>query len=106
MFRLRVHARRELVFLALGMMEACVVAPLLAALLSLITMSQVQPLQVTAVFLCAVLATHYLARASLYLPLHSHLRSGLLGLVMLAVVVFATARGLVRPNGATAEQSP
>lgn len=83
MFRLRVHARRELVFLALGTMEACVVAPLLAALLSLITMSQVQPLQVMAVFLCAVLATHYLARASLYLPLHSHLRSGLLGLIIL-----------------------
>jgi hypothetical protein len=79
--RFRVHVRRELVFLALGTMEACVVTPFLAAILALI--APVQPLLVMGVFLGAVLAVHYVARLSLRLSLHPTLRSGLLGLGML-----------------------
>jgi hypothetical protein len=77
----RDHARRELVFLALGTMDVCVVAPLFAALLS--PMLPVRPLSLTALFLGAVLAVHYLARLTLALPLQPRLRSGLLGLGML-----------------------
>ncbi len=81
MDRLRVCARREAVFLALGTMDVCVVTPLLAALLSSIV--PVRPLTTMAAFLGAVLAVHYLARAGLCLPLRPALRSGLLGLGML-----------------------
>lgn len=83
MGRLGVHARRELIFLALAVMETCVLAPLLAALFSLITSTQVEPLQVGGIFLGAVLAVHYLVRGSLCLPLYSYLRFSLLGLSML-----------------------
>jgi len=79
--RLRACVRRELVFLALGAMDVCVITPLLAVFLSQII--PVQLLPVTGLFLGAVLAVHYLARASLRLPLHPSLRSGLLGLGML-----------------------
>lgn len=74
-----IHARRELVFLALATMEACIVTPFLAALLMLI--APVQPSLVMGVFLCAVLTVHYIARLSVRLP--PMLRSGLLGLGML-----------------------
>jgi hypothetical protein len=74
-----VHVRRELVFLALAAMEACIVTPFLAALLTLI--APVQPSLVMGVFLCAVLTVHYIARLSVQLP--PMLRSGLLGLGML-----------------------
>jgi len=62
-------------------MEVCVLTPLLAALLSLIV--PVRPLPITGVFLGAVLAVHYLARAGLRLPLRPFLRSALMGLGML-----------------------
>jgi len=78
---LRAHARHELVFLALGTMDVCIVAPLLAALLSLII--PVRPLPVTAVFLGAVLGVHYVARLALRLPLVRGLRPVLVGLGML-----------------------
>jgi hypothetical protein len=80
--RFRACARRELVFLALGTMEVCVTTPLLAAFLSRIV--PVRPLPVTGIFLGVVLAVHYLVRAGLRLQLHPSLRSGLLGLGMLA----------------------
>jgi len=79
--RFRAHVRRELIFLALGTMDVCVITPLFAALLSPII--PVRPLLVMAVFIGAVLAVHYLARLALWLPFRSALRSGLLGLGML-----------------------
>lgn len=81
MGRFRDHVRRELVFVALGTMDICVIVPLFAALLSPII--PVRPLAVVTVFLGALLAVHYLARLALHLPLHPTLRSGLLGLGML-----------------------
>ena len=81
MGRFRDHVRRELVFVALGTMDVCVIVPLFAALLSPII--PMRPLAVVAVFLGALLAVHYLARLALGLPLHPTLRSGLLGLGML-----------------------
>jgi len=79
--RFRPYAHRELVFLALGTMDVCVITPLFAALLSSII--PVRPLPVTAVFLGAVLAAHYLARLTLRLSLRPALRSSLLGLGIL-----------------------
>jgi len=79
--RFRAHARRELVFIALGTMDVCVIIPLFAALLSSIIPAQ--PLPVTAALLGAVLVVDYLARLTLWLPLRSAFRSGLLGLGML-----------------------
>jgi len=79
--RFRACVRRELVFLALGTMEVCIITPLLAAFISSII--PVRPLPITGVFLGAVLAAHYLARVALRLPLHPFLRSTLLGLGML-----------------------
>jgi len=78
---IRAYARRELVFVALGTMDVCVITPLSAALLSCAI--PVRPLPVTAVLLGAVLAVHYLARLALWLRLHPVLRSGSLGLGML-----------------------
>ena len=77
MYRFRVHARRELVFLALGTMDVCVFAPLFVVLLSSIVPTQ--PVALTAVLLGAVLAVHYLARLTLHLSLRPALRSSLLG---------------------------
>jgi hypothetical protein len=82
--RFGVHVRRELVFLALGTMEACVIAPLATALVSGITSFRPSSLSVTGLFLGALLAVHYLARAGLRLPLHPLLRAALLGAGMLA----------------------
>jgi hypothetical protein len=62
-------------------MEACVVAPLLVALLSWV--GPVQPSVVMAALWGAIVATHYVVRLSLWLSLHSLLRSGLLALGML-----------------------
>lgn len=75
--RFRTHARRELVFLALGMMDVCVFAPLFVALLSSVVPTL--PVALTAALLGAVLAVHYLARLMLHLPLRPALRSSLLG---------------------------
>ncbi len=79
----RFHARRELVFFALATMEACVVAPLITALISQITPFQPSALLVTELFLGALLIVHYIVRASLDSPLPPRLRSSLLGLGML-----------------------
>ena len=81
MDRLRIHARRELVFLSLGTIDVCVITPLVAALLSRIV--PVRPLPVTAIFLCTVLAVHYLARLALHLSPRPTLRAALLGLGIL-----------------------
>ena len=81
MARFRTLARRELVFLALGAMDVCVITPLFASLIALIT--PVRPLPVTATFFCAVIGVHYLARIGLESSLHPLLRSTLLALGML-----------------------
>ena len=81
MDRFRAAVRRELVFLALGTMEVCVITPLLAAFL--LQIAPVRLLLIAGVCLGAVLAVHYLARALLRLSLHPFLRSALLGLGML-----------------------
>ena len=81
MDRLRTHARRELVFLSLGTIDVCVMTPLVAALLS--RLIPVRPLPVTAIFLCTVLAVHYLARLALHLSPRPALRAILLGLGIL-----------------------
>ena len=83
MNRFHVHARRELVFFALASMEACVVTPLIAALISRIALLHTSPLLIAEIFLGALLIVHYVARASLQLPLDPTLRSSLLGLGML-----------------------
>ena len=75
--RFRVHARRELVFLALGTMDVCVFTPLFVVLLS--SIAPTQPVALTAALLGAVLAVHYLARLTLHLSLRPALRSSLLG---------------------------
>ncbi len=75
--RFRAHARRELVFLALGTMDVCVFTPLFVVLLSPIVPTQ--PVALTAALLGAVLAVHYLARLTLHLSLRPALRSSLLG---------------------------
>ncbi|MCK4470920.1 MAG: hypothetical protein KAW49_03955, partial [Anaerolineae bacterium] len=77
MDRFHAHARRELVFLALGTMDICVFAPLFVVLLSSIVPTQ--PVALTAILLGAVLAVHYLARLTLHLSLRPALRSSLLG---------------------------
>ena len=75
------YARRELVFFALGTMDVCVIAPLVGALLAAIV--PLQPWPVAAALLGAVLAVHYLARLSLWLPLRPTFRFGSLGVGML-----------------------
>lgn len=83
MNRIFTHIRRELVFFALALMEACVVAPLITALISLVTPLQPSPLLITEIFLGALLLVHYIIRASLQFSSHPILRSSLLGLGML-----------------------
>jgi hypothetical protein len=82
--------RRELVFLALGTMDVCIITPLVAALLSRIV--PVRPLLVTLILLGAVLAVHYLARLALWLPFRPSLRYGALGLGMLVSGLLITHR--------------
>ena len=81
MDKVRAQARRELVFLALGTMDVCVITPLIGALLSRII--PIRPVQVAIFFLLAVLGAHYVARVALWLPLLPSLRVSLLGLAML-----------------------
>lgn len=81
MDKLSVYTRRELVFLALGTIDVCVIMPIVAALLSQIV--PVRPLPVTLLFLGTVLGVHYLARLALRLPMHPTVRSVLLGLAIL-----------------------
>jgi hypothetical protein len=90
--RFRVYARRELVFLALATMEACVVTPLVTVLLTLVTPLQPSSLSVTLVFFSALLAVHYVARLGMQAGVHVLLRSGLLGLGMLISGLLAVHR--------------
>ncbi len=91
MARFRNVARRELVFLALGAMDVCVVTPLLASFLYII-MPSVNLLGLVLLFFCAIVAVHYLARAGLQLPLRPAGRIFLAVLLMLASGLFITHR--------------
>jgi hypothetical protein len=84
---IRAHTRRELVFLALGTMDVCVITPVYAALLA--PLVDVKPLTMVLVLLAVVLLVHYLARLSFSLSLDSRLRSSLTALGMLATSLFA-----------------
>lgn len=80
------YLRRELVYVALGAMEVCVITPLYVALLA-----SVADLSVWTVFagLCvAVLAIHYLARLSFRYPVSSEVKSALIaaGIALSGVV--------------------
>ena len=90
MDRFRDHARRELIFLALGTMDVCVITPLFAALLSPIVPIQLLP--VAGGLLAIVLGVNYLARVSLRLPVRPALRSGLFVLGILASGLLAVHR--------------
>ncbi len=81
MDKVRAYAGRELVYLALGVMEVMVFTPLIAALFSPIV--TFRPLSLTLSLLGAVMVVHYLARFSLGVSLRPALRSGLLGLGVL-----------------------
>jgi hypothetical protein len=81
MERLQAYGRRELVYVALGAMDICVVTPLLVALF--FQSAPIRPFPITAAFLAVVLVVHYLARLTLRLPLQPAVRSALLGLGML-----------------------
>jgi hypothetical protein len=85
--RVRDCARRELVFLALGTMDACVITPLYAALLA--PLIDVKPLSIVLALLAAILTVHYLARLSLSLPIEFWLRSALTALGMLITGLLA-----------------
>jgi hypothetical protein len=79
--RVRDYARRELVFLALGTMDVCVITPLYATLL--VPLIDVKPLSVVLALLAAILTVHYLARLSFSLPIGFWLRSSLTAVGML-----------------------
>ncbi len=81
MDKLRTYTRREMVFLALGTMDVCVIAPLFA--LILVPLTSVKPLPTLAALLGVILAVHYLARLALHFPLSSGLRMALLSIGML-----------------------
>jgi hypothetical protein len=77
----RSYARRELIFLALGTMDVCVITPLFAALLFPIL--SVSPWALLLILLGGVLVVHYLARLSFWAPVSPTLRVSLLSLGML-----------------------
>jgi hypothetical protein len=81
MERLQAYGRRELVYVALGAMDMCVVTPLLVALF--FQSAPIRPFPITVAFLAVVMIVHYLARLTLRLPLQPAVRSALLGLGML-----------------------
>jgi hypothetical protein len=85
--RIRAYTRRELVFLALGTMDVCVITPVYAALLT--PLIDVNPLTMVLALLAAVLLVHYLARLSFSLPLDPRWRSALTALGMLATSLLA-----------------
>lgn len=85
--RIRAYTRRELVFLALGTMDVCVITPVYAALLT--PLIDVNPLGMVLALLAAVLLVHYLARLSFSLPLDPRWRSALTALAMLATSLLA-----------------
>jgi hypothetical protein len=88
--RIRDYARRELVFLALGTMDVCVITPLYAALL--IPLIAFKPLSIVLALLAIIMVVHYLARLSFSWPIQFWLRSSLLALGMLMSGLFAIHR--------------
>ncbi len=85
--RIRAHARRELVFLALGTMDVCIITPIYVALLAPVT--DVKLRDMVLVLLAAVLLIHYLARLLLSVPIDSRARFALTVLGMLATSLVA-----------------
>lgn len=81
MGNLRTFARRELIFLNLGVMDACVIAPLFAALLA--PLMSVQLFSLVGGLLGVIFVVHHLARLLLNLEIPSRLRVGLIGVGML-----------------------
>jgi len=65
--------RRELVFLALGTMDVCVITPIYVA--SLAPLIEIRLWSVLATLLAAIIAIHYLARLSLSISINVRLRS-------------------------------
>ena len=94
--RFRDCTRRELVFLALGAMDVCIITPLYAALLS--PLVDLKPLPTVLALLAAIMAIHYLARLAFRLPVRSWLRSGLMATGMMV-------SGLVAIHGTLYAQS-
>jgi len=99
--RLRAALRRELLILAMGVMDVCIVTPLLAALLSLLV--PVRPFRLAAVFLVAVVAAQYIARVVLRLSVGRAARTALVltmivvsGLVVIQRLFYASS-GLLNP---------
>jgi len=83
----RAYIRRELVFLALGTMDVCVITPVYAALLA--PLINVTPLDTVLALLAAILLVQYLARLSFSVPLDPGWRSALIGVGMLATGLLA-----------------
>lgn len=83
----RAYIRRELVFLALGTMDVCVITPVYAALLA--PLINVKPLGMVLALLAAILLVHYLARLSLSVPLDPRWRSAFIGFGMLVTSLLA-----------------
>ncbi len=84
---IRAYTRRELVFLALGTMDVCVITPIYAAVLA--PLIDVKPWSILIVLLAAILAVHYLARLSFSLPINVRWRSALivLGMILSGLLV-------------------
>ena len=92
---LRPHVRRELVYLALGAMDVCIITPLYAALLA-----PVADLGVWSLFaglLLSIVLIHYLARLSFRFPISSEARSALIAVGILLSGALAVQR-LVYPG--------
>jgi hypothetical protein len=83
----RAYVRRELVFLALGTMDVCIITPVYAALLA--PLINVKPLGMVLALLAAILLVHYLARLSFSVPLDPTWRSVFIGLAMLVTGLLA-----------------
>lgn len=90
MARLRLRTRRELVFLALAVMDACIITPLIAAWLSPIV--PLRPGDVLGGCLAALLLVHYLARSTLALQVPRGVRLGILWAGMLLSGLIVTHR--------------
>ena len=85
--RFRGAGVREMIYVALATMDVCLVAPLLAGLVSYVW--PVDPLVLAFALLVAILGVQYLARASFRLSLRPWLRASLLGATILLTAVVA-----------------
>ncbi len=79
--RIEASIRRELVFLALGTMDICVITPVYGVFLA--PLIEVSPLGLSLRLLAVVMLVHYLARLSFSQPIDLRLRSGLIVFSML-----------------------